>query len=167
MIRFTVATSPEDYELSEALLEVNGFIGRKMDFPTVMAFENDELVALIPTDLSGNMVVAGPAVVKPGARHVLISVKLAEFYEDTLRSFGIKSYIVPTEAGSTVARSIERYTPHITPYAKEGNTLFFVMPLDKDEAHGRQQRQRTGSKRGRAGIAASAGGNAEAAKGNS
>lgn len=139
-LTFTIAGTEEDYELAHGLMLAEGLSDQRLDFPTILAFEGDDLVGMLGTDLSDDMVVAGPLVLKAGKRRVVTYVKIGEFYEATLRALDIYSYVMSTEAGSTVAKAFAKYTPDNLPYAKEGERLFFIRKLDD----GRQS-QRTGT----------------------
>lgn len=141
-IVFRTALSADDYAAAVAIFEGAGLHVQKLDFPTILAFEDGRLIGACGTQLLPDMIVAGPMAVEPfpsGRSRMAVSLALCEYYEATLRSLGITSYIFSVDEGSSMAQSVAWYTPDNEPYAREGGKLFFVRHIDG------RQRKRTGT----------------------
>lgn len=125
-LRYAVAKNPGDYQRVHSLLKKEGVPKQVMGFPTVMAFDDGELVGCIGTHIQKNMIIAGPLVVESSRRRVFTVMRLCEAYQLALASMGIKAFILSVEIGSLLDRGIGRYYPDAKPYAVEGNRKFYA-----------------------------------------
>ncbi len=131
--QYRLAKSDADYQAALALFEEHGFFTDKANFPTVLCYEGDRLIGALATQQLPDMIVAGPMAMEPypsGRNRVADALAMCEFYESTMRSIGIRSFIFYAEEGSPMANAVAWYTPENKPYAKEGSKLFFVRHID-------------------------------------
>lgn len=127
---FKVAEHAGDYRQCIALAAAEEQKHRRLSWPTVMAYEDEELVGFLSTDTSQDMVVAGPLVMKSDKRRPRLTLKLAEEYENSLRNLGIKSYIMGVLPDSIMHKAIERYVSDTsTKYGEAEGWLFYVRKL--------------------------------------
>lgn len=138
-MKYHVASNTKDYNKVQALIQKEGITKTRLSFPTVMAFDGDELVGALGTRIDNKMIVAGPLVLRSDKRRVFTGIRLAEAYEMAMRNLGIKSFIIYGETGGLLTKAIERYYPGITPYSMKDGNSFYVWSID----HGRRQPQDT------------------------
>lgn len=128
-VTFKVAETNEEFTSAHELMVAEGFSPQPLDYPTVLAYDGDELIGMLTTDVSNDMVLAGPLAMKGGIRRIKTAVNLAEFYESTLRSIGVTRFVFWAMQNSTVAQAVLRFTPDQPPYAIQDGKMFFVRDL--------------------------------------
>ena len=132
---FHVASSTKDYESCHRLMDEEG-INRTwgLTFPTIMALDKKgQLVGFLSTRIEKNMIVAGPLVLKSDQRRMFTALRLAEAYESSMRNLGIKTFVFAGEAGGLLERAIERYYPHVEPYAVQDGIKYWTWRLEGDQ----------------------------------
>lgn len=141
-MNFLMASEPKDYEMCQALMEEAGIPKVwGLIFPTVMAFQDRKLVGFLSTRIEDKMIIAGPLVLKSDRRRIFTALRLAEAYESSMRTLGIKTFIFAGEAGGVLDRAIKRYYPHAVPYAvNEDGMKFWTWRIDNG---GQDDRSRT------------------------
>jgi hypothetical protein len=134
-VRYRLADGAIDYTLCRELAAAEGFPEHKIDFPTVMAVDDDnEVIGFLATQPKPDMVLAGPMVLRHDKRRPFTAIQMIQLYEMTMRSLGISSVIFHTIKGSFLSRGVGRYFPGIKPYSEAGEDQFFIWPLTKQEA---------------------------------
>lgn len=123
------ARNAEDYRKARRLMKAESIKPSRLSFPTILAFEDEELVGFLGTDLRQDMVVAGPLVLRSDRRRTFLALRLAEMYEQAMRELGIKSLILACQPDSLTHKAIKRYFPGLEPYAKTETELFFIRRL--------------------------------------
>ena len=126
---FRVAEHAGDHRKCKALAEAEGVPVKRMYFPTIMALEDGELAGFVATDLSQDMVVAGPLVIKSDKRRPRLALKLAEQYENAMRNLNVKTFIMAVEPDSVMDKAIQRYTPDMPKYAEKDGWNFYLRRL--------------------------------------
>ncbi|MGI9489171.1 MAG: hypothetical protein ACR2RF_25450 [Geminicoccaceae bacterium] len=101
----------------------------KMAFPTVMAFDDGQLVGFMATLPSKDAVMTGPLVVKEGRNRGWVALRLFDAYEGILRWFGVTKYLIPVGKSSgslvdAVGRLLEQ-----KPFAEDNDDMWFVREL--------------------------------------
>lgn len=90
---YRLATSPRDYARCHAMLREQTGSDTPLQFPTVMAFEGEELVGFLGTHPSEHAIVAGPLVMMPGKRSIFRWRRYVEAYENVLMAAGVHIYL--------------------------------------------------------------------------
>lgn len=138
-MKYRLAEGAADYTLCAELIAEEGFPEGPIDFPTVMALDDDgELVGLLATTPHTEMVLAGPLVLRHDRRRPMTAIKLINLYELTMRGLGIESVIFHAVKDGFLTQGIDRYFPNIRPYAEDGEDQFFIWPLRKHDGEGRE-----------------------------
>jgi hypothetical protein len=131
-MRYKIAETSKDMAEIGVLLIREGFANQEMVFPTVMAWDGDEVVGFIATTPNPDMVVAGPMVMRSGKRRVFTALRLIELYEQVMGTLGMKSIIFSAhETDSFIAQGIKKWFPQMQPYAKNGQWLYYTWKLGK------------------------------------
>src|SRR5262245_22423375 len=126
-LTFTVASSPGHYGAAHQLMRSEGVEQKQsLSFPTVMAWDGDALVGICGTRIVDKMILGGPLVVRTDHRRLFTIMRLCEAYEEAMKNIGIESFILSVEHGSILHRGMERYHPHLRPYATEDGSDFYV-----------------------------------------
>lgn len=134
-MKYRLASDASDYTLCRELIAAEGFPESPIDFPTVMAVDdNEEVIGLLATTPDSEMVLAGPLVLRHDKRRPFTAIKMINLYEMTMRGLGIESVIFHTVKGGFLTDGIDRYFPGLKPYAEDGEDQFYVWPMRK--AHG-------------------------------
>lgn len=134
-MKYRLAGDATDYTLCRELIADEGFPEGPIDFPTVMALDdNNELVGLLATTPDPNMVLAGPLVLRQDERRPFTAIKMINLYEMTMRGLGIDSVVFHAVKDSFLTKGVSRYFPDLKPYAESGEDQFFIWPMRK--AHG-------------------------------
>jgi hypothetical protein len=119
-LRFTVAKHSGQYQAVHRLMKSEHQDRCKLGFPTIMAYEGNDLVGFVGTQLKPGMIIAGPLVVKSDRRRLFTIMRLCEAYEGAMASMGITTFILSAKSGSILDRAIKRYFPDQHPYAMDG-----------------------------------------------
>jgi len=98
----------------------------ELAFPTVMAIKDGQLTGFISTHISNDMIVAGPMVIRSGARRYWTLIRLIEHYENVMRSIGITSYIFSIDANDEKWTADIKELYGVDPYAEQEGRKFFV-----------------------------------------
>ena len=127
---YKIASNREEYDQVHALMRKEGVLRTRLDFPTIMAMEGDNLVGSIGTRIDKKMIVAGPLVLRSDRQRIFTALRLAEAYEMAMRNLNIKSFIFYGEADGLLVRAIQRYYPHVTPYSVVGSNNFYIWKIN-------------------------------------
>lgn len=131
-MKYRLANGAADYTLCKELIAAEQVDIVDLDFPTVMAIDDDEeVVGVMGTVPHEEMVLAGPLVLRHDKRRPFTAIKMLQLYEITMRGLGMKSVIFSTETDSFVDSAVRRYFPDIAPYAYKDGNRFYVWPLHK------------------------------------
>lgn len=128
-IGFRTANSPKDFHKAHDLMRAEGVPEQSLGFPTLMAFEDDEPIGLIGTNIQKGMIIAGPLVMKSDRRRIHTAIKMVEMYEMALRGMGISTFIFHVDEDSFLDKMISRYSEY-QPYATENKKKFFIRRLN-------------------------------------
>lgn len=134
MIQYKRASSSYDYKLAHQLMRAEGVPEDRLGFPTMLAFENDELIGMCATTIKNNMIVAGPLTLRSDRRRAFTALELCVKYEEDLKTLGIVSYIFSAEYGGIMQKAIDRYMHGMEPYADDGKHKFYIRRLDRDQS---------------------------------
>lgn len=129
-ITYRIANTPEDFELAHTLMRNEGAPLDVLGFPTVMCFEGSELIGICGTHTDDGMIIAGPLLLRTDKRRAFTALRLADYYENTMRGLGITSFIFSAEEGSVMKEACDRYMHNMKPYAIEGDRYFYIRKLD-------------------------------------
>jgi hypothetical protein len=113
VIRYRPTAAPSDFHRAQALLEAEGRRRHpRWYYPTVLAEDGPDLVAVLGTTLAREQVHLGPLVLARalGARRAaVIAYRLAERWERTAAEIGIGFYYMRVPSGmSQWTRTVER-----------------------------------------------------------
>lgn len=135
-VKYRLALDANDYILCRQLMLAEDFDDQDLDFPTVMALDDDnEVVGFFATTPNDEMVLAGPLVMRHDMRRPRTAIQLIQLYETTLRGLGMKSYIFHTDPRfKFVGTSIKKLYPDRMPYAVRDGKEYYVWPLTKELA---------------------------------
>ena len=125
-LQFIVASSPGHYQAAHRLIKAEGGGRQSLGFPTILAYDGDDLVGMCGTRIVNKMILAGPLMVRTDRRRMFTVLRLCEAYEAAMGSMGISSFILSVDRGSVLQRAVERYLPTQKPYATDDNTDFHV-----------------------------------------
>ena len=120
-----MANGADDYNRAYKLMRAEG-IEDELAFPTVMAIKDGQLTGFISTHISNDMIVAGPMVIRSGARRYWTLIRLIEHYENVMRSIGITSYIFSIDANDEKWTADIKELYGVDPYAEQEGRKFFV-----------------------------------------
>lgn len=131
-MKYRLAQDAADYTVCRELIADEGFPETEIDFPTVMALDDDnELVGLLATTPNSEMILAGPLVLRQDQRRPFTAIRLINLYETTMRGLGISSVIFHAVKDSFLTQGVSRYFPDLKPYAEDGEDQFFIWPMRK------------------------------------
>ena len=134
MIEYRRASNSHDYKLCHQLMRQENIPEDKLGFPTMMAFENNELIGICATTIKNDMIIAGPLTLRSDRRRAFTALELCVKYEEDLKSLGIVSYIFSAEYGGIMQKAIDRYMHGMKPYADDGKHKFYIRRLDTDQS---------------------------------
>lgn len=134
MIEYRRAANSHDYKLAHELMRREGVPKDTLGFPTMLAFEDGELIGMCATTIKNSMIVAGPLTLRSDRRRAFTALQLCVKYEEDLKSLGIISYIFSAEYGGIMQKAIDRYMAGMKPYADDGKNRFYIRRLDRDQA---------------------------------
>jgi hypothetical protein len=136
-MKYRLAEGAADYTLCRELMAAEGFPELNIDFPTVMALdEAGEVVGMLGTIPDNDMVLAGPLVLRSDKRRPMLAVRMINLYEMTMRGLGISQFVFQTPRGGFLDQGVERYFPHMKPYAEEGDDVFYLWPVRQEAVNG-------------------------------
>ena len=127
---YRVAEDQGDYDLCKELADSAGYDASEIIFPTVMVFDDEDLIGFIGTLPKPDMILAGPLVMKPDRIRPFALMKLVSAYDQVMANLNVKSYVFSTKKDSGFNRGIEHFLDHMDPYAQEGDELFYVRNIE-------------------------------------
>jgi hypothetical protein len=128
---YKMAQTENDFKAAKHLMKMEGEKPQELTFPTILAFDDENLVGFIATTPRRDMVLGGPMVIRHDKASPLVAARLAILYQKVLWASGIKWVIFyADELSSPFGRGMKRLFPHIKPYAKKGSVMFYNWPLD-------------------------------------
>ena len=130
-VRYQLAQTAEDYEDAHELCASEGMERQDLEFPTVLAYEEGECIGFMSCHLQDDMIVSGPLLLQSDIRRPITALRLCEAFERELEKAGIASYIISVNRDSILAEAIPRYTPAMTPYADDGENLFYIRKIGR------------------------------------
>lgn len=135
-MKYRLALDAADYSLCRQLMIAEDCDDQPLDFPTVMALDDDgEVVGFCATTPSDEMVLAGPMVMRHDMRRPRTALNIMQLYETTMRGMGITSMIFGTDPRyKFIPTMIEKLFPHVTSYAMRDGKAYYVWPLYKEMA---------------------------------
>jgi hypothetical protein len=133
MTEYRRASSSHDYKLAHQLMRAENIPEDTLGFPTMLAFEGDDLIGMCATTIKNNMIVAGPLTLRSDRRRAFTALELCVKYEEDLKALGIVSYIFSAEYGSITEKAVQRYMHGMEPYADDGQRKFYIRRLDRDQ----------------------------------
>jgi hypothetical protein len=142
---FRVASSTEDYDVCNELLRKVGeprILG--LSFPTIMAYDAEELIGFVGTRIEKQMIIAGPLTMNSDRQRVFTAIRLAEAYESAMRNLGITRFIFCAQTGGLIDKAIKRYYPSMQPYAMRDGNAFYIWSIE--DGRRRSQSTRTDSR---------------------
>lgn len=93
-ISYRLVTTPSETTLAHEFLLSLGEDVPRLGFPTVLAWEGDEIVGLFSTLPRKDMIIAGPLAFKSHEGNQLVRlIRLVEAYESVLRHAGVTQYL--------------------------------------------------------------------------
>jgi len=126
-VGYKIARNPGDYSRAHALMRSEGFAKQRLSFPTLLALD-EGVVGVIGTNITNNMILAGPLVIKSDRRRIVTAIRMVEMYEVAMKGLGIKTFIFGVDQGSFLEKLIERYG-YLPPYAEEEGKKFYIRRL--------------------------------------
>lgn len=130
MTEYYLARTSQDYKACHDLVQEEGLEEHQLSFPTIMAIKDGELTGFLSTNISKKQIVAGPLVIKSGARRYWTLIRLIERYENVMRHTGITEFIFSVDAKMSEAWLDKVYELfHFTPYTEHNGRLWFVRKL--------------------------------------
>lgn len=131
MTHYRLATAPTDYKLAHQLFKNEGIEDvDELSFPTMLAWDDGNLVGVLSTHVANKMIIAGPMVIKNDKPRYWTLIRLIEQYERVMRDAGVTSFIfsVPVDQYPEYVKQIDKLG--MKPYAQEGGRNFYVRNLE-------------------------------------
>lgn len=126
-VQYRVADNPGAYKAARDFLRAEKVKFKQLNFPTVVGWENGEVVAVLGTDTSQKMVVAGPLHVKQSdKKRWWPIIRIIEYYDDFMKNAGIKSYLFSCEKTNRVWLDYIQRTYELDPYAADADWFYFI-----------------------------------------
>jgi hypothetical protein len=134
-MKYRLADSATDYQLCKQLMAAEQFDDQDIDFPTIMALDDDnEVVGFLATTPNDEMVLAGPLVMRHDVRRPRTAIRMMDLYQITLRGLGLHSIIFSLDPRFDLMKKMfERYYPHIQPYSFKDGRAYYTWPLHNQE----------------------------------
>lgn len=129
-ITFRRADTPDHYKMCHQLMREEQEPKQVLGFPTIMAFQDQELVGICGTHIVDDLVVAGPLILRSDKRRAFTALRLCVEYEAEMRRLGIKSFIFSAEIGSVMEEAVDRYMINMKPYAEKGSRKFYIRKIE-------------------------------------
>lgn len=130
MTDYRLARGPADYAKAHDLIKEEGLAEHRLSFPTVMAWKDGEVTAVLSTTYDrNNTTIAGPLVLKSGARRSWTLIRLIDVYDSVMRSAGMKSYIFSVEKKNVEWLEKIEQTFDIKPFAEKDGNWFYERKL--------------------------------------
>lgn len=129
MTHYLIADTAQDYRKAHVLIQKEGMPDAPLNFPTVMAWHEGELIGVLGTDTTQNMIIAGPLVLRSDKRRPFTLLRLIETYERVMRVCGVTQYVFSVEdKNAHWLKQITELT-ELTPYAQQDGRAFYVRNL--------------------------------------
>lgn len=130
MTDYRLARGPADYAKAHALIKEEGLEEHRLSFPTIMAWKDDELTGFLSTTYDkNNATLAGPLVLKSGARRSWTLIRLIDVYDSVMRNSGVKSYIFGVEKKNADWLQKIGQTFGLEPFAEKDGHWFYERKL--------------------------------------
>lgn len=94
---YRLASSPHDYKQCHELARSTDLEHRRLEYPTIMGFDGDDLIGFVSTMQKGGLLAVGQIAVKTGRLRSVVAGKLLTALENVLRSSGISWYYIPVQ----------------------------------------------------------------------
>lgn len=88
---YRLASTSADFRAAHELMRLEGMKPVEIATPTVMAFEDEELVGFFATNPRKDIILAAPMVLKSGLRK-FTALRLMEAYDSVMREVGVSTY---------------------------------------------------------------------------
>ncbi len=131
---YKIADAPNDLLACKHLAALEGLEDADPQFPTIMAFDEKELVGFIATHPRSDMILAGPLVMRSGRMRPFTAIRMCELYEQVMIRLGVTSVIFGAEPGSFLDKGMRRWFPDIEPYASDEDGNWFTWKLSSRRA---------------------------------
>lgn len=129
MTDYRLAASGRDYAKAHELIRSEGLQQEELSFPTMLAWQGNELVGCLGTHITNKMIAAGPLTIKTDRPRYWTLIRLIENYENVMRAAGISSYIFSVEVTNTDYIDKIDKTFGLKPYAVENGHNFYIRKL--------------------------------------
>lgn len=94
---YRLATSPHDYKRCHELARSTGLEHRRLEYPTIMGFDGDDLIGFVSTMQKGGLLAIGQIAVRKGRLRSVVAGKLLTALENVLRLSGVSWYYIPIQ----------------------------------------------------------------------
>lgn len=94
---YRLASSSQDYRQCHQLARASDLEKRRLEYPTVMGFDGDDLIGFVSTIQKGGLLAVGQIAVKKGRLRSVVAGKLLTALENVLRLSGISWYYIPVQ----------------------------------------------------------------------
>lgn len=129
MTTYRLAADARDYAKAHDLIKADGLEQARLSFPTIMAWKGNELTGIFSTHFVRNMIIAGPLVLKGGAKRYWTLIRLIENYERVMRQTGVTSYIFSVDVNDKKWLDKISDVWKIEPYAEQNGRFFYMRNL--------------------------------------
>lgn len=127
---YRIAENGADYRDAHALIKAEGIEGNfQLSFPTLLAFDNNEVVGVLGTNITQNYILAGPLVLKSDKKRSFTIIRLVELYDATMRTAGIRSFIFATDLKNKKWLEYIDNVLGLTPYSYKDGKAWFIRNL--------------------------------------
>lgn len=143
---YRLATSPHDYKLCHELARSTDLEDRRLEYPTVMGFDDDILIGFVSTMQKGGLLAVGQMAVKKGRLRSVVAGKLLTALENVLSLSGVSWYYIPVrKERDDLLELVSSFAERLDDTG-DGNTWF----KRKIDAQSRRKLSRADSRRARA-----------------
>lgn len=93
---YFLATTPQHYKNARVFMKDDLDDNDHLSFPTIIAERDDEVIGVLSTRPTKNMIIAGPIRIDVKGNPTFTLIRLVDCYEFILRKAGITSYLMHT-----------------------------------------------------------------------
>ena len=130
MTSYKIAENAMEYRKAHELIKSEGVVDMPLNFPTILAFDGEEVVGVLGTDVSSGYIVAGPLVLKSDKKRTFTIIRLVEAYDYAMRSAGVKSFIFSTALENKKWLEYIDTVLECKPYCYKDGRAWFVRKLE-------------------------------------
>lgn len=94
---YRLAISPHDYRLCHELARSTNLEHRRLEYPTIMGFDDDTLIGFVSTMQKGGLLAIGQIAVRKGRLRSVVAGKLLTALENVLSLSGVSWYYIPVQ----------------------------------------------------------------------